>query len=166
MTDLDVAETAAASFQTECLTHAFTPWPAGTSAIADWHEPPVEAKAPWTRPSPDARRLLAKLDAISNDDGDWLPDDVFPSPQAWRDARTFVLNLPKSLAHLPNIGLAADGEINFLWKQGGGLHIDLGLYGSGTFSYYARDEVGREYFEDARSAVDGLPSEVAALITS
>ena len=165
MTDINVVETAVASFQTKGLMDAFAPWPVGTSAMADWHEPPLEANAPWARPSPDARLLLAKLDAISNDDSGRLPNDVLPSPQAWRDARTFVLNLPKSLGHLPNIGLAADGEINFLWKQGG-RHIDLGLYGSGTFSCYARDEAGREYFEDARSAVDGLPSEVAALVTA
>ena len=113
----------------------------------------------------DARRLLATLDAVSNDDSSRLTNDVLPSPQAWRDARTFVLNLPEPLTQLPNIGLASDGEINFLWKQGG-LHIDLGLYGSGTFSYYARDEVGREYFGDAGSVVDGLPAKVAALITA
>ena len=165
MMDLDVLETEPSNFQTEGLVDAFVPWPVGTSTMADDYEPPLEAKAPWGRPSPDARRLLARLDAIADDEGSPLPDDVFPSPQAWRDARTFVLNLPKSLVHLPNIGLAADGEINFLWKQGG-LHIDLGLYGSGTFSYYARDESGREYFENARSAVDGLPSEVASLVTA
>lgn len=91
--------------------------------------------------------------------------DVLPRARAWRDARTFVLSLPKSIVHLPAVGLAAAGEVNFLWKQDG-LHIDLGLYGSGTFSYYARDEVEREYFEDARSVVDGLPLEVAALVTS
>ena len=86
-----------------------------------------------------------------------------PCPQALRDARTFVLSLPRPLVHLPDIGLADDGEVNFLWKNAG-LHIDLGFYGSGTFSYYARDENGKEYLADECRVSHGLPSDLTALL--
>ena len=92
------------------------------------------------------------------------PGAVPPCPQAIRDARTFILNLPRVLTDLPDIGLADDGEVNFLWK-GAGLHIDLGFYGSGTFSYYARDEDGKEYLADECRVSDGLPSDLTALLS-
>jgi hypothetical protein len=62
----------------------------------------------------------------------------------------------------PSIGLADDGEVNFLWDYGG-VHIDLGFYGTGTFSYYARDLEGNEYFGDDTSS-DKLPDDLAEIL--
>lgn len=86
-----------------------------------------------------------------------------PTEQAFDDAELFVANLPK-LRIYPNIGLVADGEINFLWKEGG-VHVDLGFYGDGEGSYYARDEHGREYFCDSFPASEGLPAPIASLVS-
>ena len=135
-------------------------WP-----LADRYKARCHANAPWPRVSPEIRRLLARLDVLSQPDVDQRPGAVPPCPEALRDARTFVLILPRRTAHLPDIGLADDGEVNFLWKNVG-LHIDLGFYGSGTFSYYARDEDGKEYLADECRVSDGLPSDLTALLTS
>ena len=113
--------------------------------------------------SPLARQLLARLDALSRPDSDRWPGAVPPDPQAFEDARAFVLALPNGLAYLPDVGLADDGEVNFLWSDAG-VHVDLGFYGHGTFSYYARNDQGKEYLEDECSATYGLPSDLAALL--
>ena len=135
-------------------------WP-----LADRYRTSSHGNAPWLRVSTENRRLLARLDVLSQPDVDQRPGAVPPCPQALRDARTFVLSLPRQITHLPDIGLADDGEVNFLWKNVG-LHIDLGFYGSGTFSYYARDEDGKEYLADECCVSDGLPNDLTALLTS
>lgn len=134
-------------------------WP-----LADRYRTPSHGNAPWPRVSPENRRLLARLDVLSLPDVDQRPGAVPPCPQALRDARTFVLSLPRRLVHPPDIGLADDGEVNFLWNNVG-LHIDLGFYGSGTFSYYARDEDGKEYLADECRVSDGLPGDLTTLLT-
>ena len=134
-------------------------WP-----VSDRYGMSTQRRAPWLRMSSDTRRLLARLDVLSRPDADRSPAAVTPAPQALRDARTFVLSLPNGLVHLPDVGLADDGEVNFLWKDAG-IHVDLGFYGCGTFSYYARDDKGHEYLEDECRAAHGLPSDLAALLT-
>lgn len=114
--------------------------------------------------SSNTRRLLARLDDLSRPDADRSPGAVPPETQALRDARTFVLSLPNGLVHLPDVGLVDDGEVNFLWKDAG-IHVDLGFYGCGTFSYYAHDEKGNEYLGDECCAANGLPSDLTALLT-
>lgn len=120
--------------------------------------------AGWPLVSPDTQQLLARLDDLSGPDADHSLGAVPPDPQALQDARAFVLSLPNGLVHLPDIGLADDGEVNFLWKDAG-IHVDLGFYGSGTFSYYARDDKGKEYLEDECRVAHGLPSDLIALLT-
>ena len=46
----------------------------------------------------------------------------------------------------------------------GGVHIDLGFYGTGTFSYYARGSDGREYFGDDLFASRPLPADLEFLL--
>ena len=65
------------------------------------------------------------------------PAAEWPSGRAFEDARTFIHALPVSSIPLPHLSFADDGEINFLWNQDG-IHIDLGFYGTGTYSYFAR----------------------------
>ena len=69
-----------------------------------------------------------------------------PTNQAYKDAILFLKVLPTG-SLLPSIGFADDGEVNFSWKQNG-IHIDLGFYGDGTYSYFAKDSEGNKYYGD------------------
>ena len=72
---------------------------------------------------------------------------TWPTEQAFKDARAFLINLSPIKILPPSIGAADDGEINFLWKFCL-VHIDLGFYGDGTYSYFARDPDGNNYYGD------------------
>ena len=61
------------------------------------------------------------------------------------------------------MGFADDGEINFLWESDA-VHIDLGMYGTGTFSYFARTGDGQKLYGDDCPAALGLPDAIANLI--
>ena len=63
----------------------------------------------------------------------------------------------------PHISLADDGEVNFAWAQEGML-IDLGFYGTGTYSYYARGREGDERLGDDISVMTSLPEELRVLL--
>lgn len=128
----------------------------------------VQADTEWTawlrNVAPPQISLRSKMEQLrASGDTYVYPGGKRPAEQAFDDAELFVANLPK-LRLYPKIGLVADGEINFLWKDGG-IHIDLGFYGDGDGSYYARDEHGREYFCDSFSASDGLPTPIASLVS-
>ena len=85
-----------------------------------------------------------------------------PTDLAFSEARFLVSKLP-SLRIIPEISLVADGEVNFLWNDND-VYIDLGFYGTGEGSYYARDSDSREYFCDRFPVKEGLPCEVAVLV--
>ena len=63
---------------------------------------------------------------------------------------------------MPDIGLADDGEVNFLWKDKG-VHVDLGFHGTRKFSYFARGRDGRRLHGDNLPVSEGLPVEVVNL---
>ncbi len=65
---------------------------------------------------------------------------------------------------MPEISLANDGEINFLWESDGA-YVDLGFYGSGTYSYFARGGSGREVRGEDVPASSGLPIEIVELFS-
>ncbi|WP_259757445.1 hypothetical protein [Pseudomonas sp. GCEP-101] len=65
---------------------------------------------------------------------------------------------------LPKISCAGDGEINFSWKTAFGV-IDLGLYGDGKYSYYAKSTDGRVYISDEEDLATPLPDEVIRIIS-
>ena len=77
----------------------------------------------------------------------------------------FTKLLPEGLTVMPYISLADDGEVNFSWS-GGAIHIDLGFYGTGTFSYYGRDSDGREFLGDDIPVTSPLPEELASLLSA
>ena len=115
-------------------------------------------------PAPHQWSLRRQLDALQNTpEAERWPAADWPSEQAFADARSFIQSLPPGPIHLPNMGLADDGEINFLWANDG-VHIDLGLYGMGTFSYFARARSGQKFYGDDVPAWRGLPGEIANLI--
>ena len=59
------------------------------------------------------------------------PGAIWPDDKAFEDAQTFISCIPLELIPKPEIRLADDGEINFLW-QSEDIHIDLGFYGTGS----------------------------------
>lgn len=75
------------------------------------------------------------------------------------DAEQFVKAWPDTLVAKPDVGLADDGEVNFFWKHRG-TQVDLGFFGDGTYSYFAKDRHGERYFGDDLPAADGLAREL------
>ena len=115
-------------------------------------------------PSAQLRQLIQRLEQLRSvlEDERW-PASEPPEDATFYDARVFLDRLPFPLAALPHISLASDGEVNFAWDCGG-LHIDFGFYGTGTFSYYARGSDGREYFGDDLFASRPLPADLELLL--
>ena len=96
-------------------------------------------------------------------DDERLPEADWPTRKAFEDAWQFTKQLPENLKGLPHISLADDGEVNFAWS-GGAVHIDLGFYGTGTFSYYGRDFEGKEFFGDDIPVTSPLTEELTSLL--
>ena len=108
--------------------------------------------------------LLRRLDEIQNTPvPDRWPGAAWPTEQAFADARLFIQCLPPIPIRLPSIGLADDGEVNFLWKLNE-VHIDLGFYGTRAFSYFARAQDGEKFYGDDIPASQGLPHSIENLI--
>ena len=87
-----------------------------------------------------------------------LQFDEWPNSRAFFDAIRFAKSL-RGMDLLPTISVADDGELNFLWDSGT-LHVDLGFYGDGSYSYYARDAEGKEFFGD-NVPCSHLPSDLS-----
>lgn len=117
-------------------------------------------------------RLIAKLEAHRRTSKvhrrtskvDRWPDAVWPGDQAFADARTFIDRLPLPLIPMPEISLAHDGEINFLW-EGDDIYVDLGFYGTGTYSYFARGRDGYGIRGEDIPASKGLPDKIVSLLS-
>ena len=115
-------------------------------------------------PSPQFRQLARRLEQLrATPEPERWPSGEFPNDAAFRDAKAFIDWLPFPLVDLPHVSLADDGEVNFAWDDGG-LHIDLGFYGTGTFSYYARSADVQEYFGDDVPAGSALPPTLESLL--
>lgn len=109
------------------------------------------------------RSLLVWLDKIRlTPEAERQPSAVWPTDEAFEDARAFIQELPMSSIPSPNMGLADDGEVNFLWRVGG-VYVDLGFYGTGVYSYFAQSRDEQEYSGENIPAIGGLPDEVVAL---
>ena len=91
------------------------------------------------------------------------PGTDWPTEAAFQDAGRFADGLPQTMRIAPHISLADDGEVNFAWSRDG-MRIDLGFYGTGAYSFYARDREGEEWFGDDISVTSPLPKELAALL--
>ena len=109
--------------------------------------------------------LLERLSELrSLSESDRRPGTDRPEDKAFVDARRFTERLPVPLKSQPHISLADDGEVNFAWSIEG-THIDLGFYGTGSFSYYARDNSGGEWFGDEIPVSSPLPGELRSLLS-
>ncbi len=110
--------------------------------------------------------LLERLSELRSlpENGRW-PGTYWPNDRAFVDAGKFTEGLPVPLKAPPHITLADDGEVNFAWSIEG-TRIDLGFYGTGNFSYYARDNSGGEWFGDEVPVLSPLPRELRSLLTA
>ncbi|MNJ33324.1 hypothetical protein D3C77_280080 [compost metagenome] len=87
-----------------------------------------------------------------------------PASSAIDEAEQFSSNvLPAEEFQLPTVTAAADGEVNFSWKNALG-YIDLGFYGDGSYSYYAKSTEGLEFLSDESSLTEHLPDQVLKII--
>ena len=102
-------------------------------------------------------------DLLNTPESRRAPWATWPVISAFEDAMAFVRAWPGEALVMPDVGLADDGEVSFLWK-GVDLHVDLGFYGDGTFSYYAKDGDGEEYADDDVAATVGLPEDLLAIL--
>ena len=108
-------------------------------------------------------KLLKRLAEIKNTPPrDRWPDAEWPTVQAFHDAEAFIRTLAHPITTAVSLGAADDGEINFLWK-GDGIHVDLGFYGTGEYSCYARGKNGNEFYP-CGSASKGLTPELVDLL--
>jgi hypothetical protein len=87
-----------------------------------------------------------------------------PSKEAVDEAEKFIISLSKYNISEPSISLASDGEINFYWKNNDFL-LDLGFFGEGVYSYYAKKSSGEEYIQDDIKIDAPLPKTIIKLIT-
>ena len=117
-------------------------------------------------PSPQLLQMTRRLEQLrSTPENERWPSGELPDDAAFHDARMFLDHLPFPLAALPRVSLADDGEANFAWDSEG-VHIDLGFYGTGTYSYYARGSDGQEHFGDEVPEASSLPTDLDALLRS
>jgi hypothetical protein len=115
--------------------------------------------------NPASRPELALISKVRSFASKRLSDNGVIPEQAIDDAESLLWNLVQASLPLPELRLDCDGEINCSWKRYG-VHIDLGFYGTGTFSYYARAADGSEHIGDDLPIVEGLPAALAALLRS
>ncbi len=114
------------------------------------------------------RPLLDRMKELRDiTEKDCSSDVQWPTAQAFEEAEEFIRLLPISDIPVPKIYMAHDGDINFLWKRkDDGLHIDLGLYGDGTYSYYATNNGEQEFMDDAVKVSKGLPDSLVKILTT
>lgn len=110
-------------------------------------------------------RLTAKLEAHRRTpEVDRWPDAVWPDDRTFADARAFIERLPLLSILMPEVSLAHDGEINFLWESDD-VYVDLGFYGTGTYSYFARGRDGQSIRGEDIPAQEGLSDKVVELLS-
>ena len=129
----------------------------------------VDQHSKWTlasqsRMSP-TFRLLSRLAELFETPADtrW-PSMAWPSENALEDARSFVMRLPLAQVPEPEIRFADDGEVNFLWICES-VHIDLGFYGTGTYSYFGHNGEGQEIQDENVLVSDGLAQAIENMLT-
>ena len=129
--------------------------------------PRMVATEPWSDTPTLRRILLARLNILRETPAEnRFPGADWPTPHAFDEAERFIGDLPlATMRSLPAIYAAHDGEVNFLWKNND-LHVDLGFYGDGTYSYYARGSDGRELMGDDLKTNQGLDDELVKLLTT
>lgn len=118
----------------------------------------VEVRLPTADPSPGQKhlsrlkaakssglqQLQSRLRAIgAYEAGDLGPESKPASASSLLESGRFVEQIDWTTSKIPSLNLAEDGEINFFWSDPE-LYLDLGFYGDGTYSYYAKTRTDRK----------------------
>ncbi len=158
-------QTRPSRLEREALLPAQRAWIMGRTQLPTQYLPPStdEPKVELTKSTQTWFLLSRILDLRSTPESDRWTDAVWPDENAFADAAEFARRLPEPLKATPHISLADDGEVNFAWHHGK-IRIDLGFYGTGTFSYYARDSAGNEICGDDVPARRAIPQDLRNLI--
>lgn len=108
-------------------------------------------------------QLIKKLEVCQyKPEEERWPCVKWPDEKAFEDAYFFIQHLDLTSIPVPTITLADDGEVNFLWKYDP-VYVDLGFYGTGTYSYFACHKDGRESIGEFILVNRGLLPEVIQL---
>jgi hypothetical protein len=107
------------------------------------------------------QRALTTLASLKQLTDGWAGyESKGPDPRSIAEAEVFaqlILAQPKILE--PIISPACDGEVNFFWENQH-ITLDLGFYGDGYYSFYAKTEDGEEFFGDHKSIDSMLPNKI------
>ena len=73
----------------------------------------------------------------------------------WLDCGKFLSAMDMPI--IPSISYARNGELNVFFDTGG-IYLDVGFFGDGTYSYYAKLPSGRESSGDDIDVSEPLPA--------
>ncbi len=128
----------------------------GELAVGETAKRPSQwMRACQSRISPTIQLITRLTNLFETPEASRWPGTKWPVKRAFEDARAFITELPLAYIPEPEIRFADDGEINFLWTSKN-VHIDLGFYGTGTYSYFGCNGEGQEIQDEAVLASDGL----------
>jgi len=137
--------------------------PIYASVTSEIHKPAEAAGLQITLDSSKFQMIRRIRDLGEYKDG-WAGEQTIgPSKKASDDAERFAWSLDLSNAYSPFISPGKDGEINFWWNNNGEW-VDLGMFGDGTYSYYAKLPNGQEYIADSVPVSQALPIEILEAI--
>jgi len=92
--------------------------------------------------------LLSRIDEFAKRAPDWDGDGgVAPNEDAVMDAKAFLNSLDSEFASRASTLSPGDGEVLFQWRRGAAF-IEVGFYGDGTISWYARNADGKSLHAD------------------
>lgn len=106
-------------------------------------------------------RALSKLEGLKQLENGWAGyESKKPDLRSLSEAAAFASRI-FSAGHIiePIISPATDGEISFYWENSY-VTLDLGFYGDGSYSFYAKTEDGEEFFGDHYSLDEALPQKI------
>ncbi|OAE17639.1 hypothetical protein A2T76_03615 [Pseudomonas brenneri] len=107
------------------------------------------------------QRALSTLEGLKQLENGWAGyDSIKPDLRSIDEAVLFAQKvLSKSSIFEPIISPATDGEVSFFWESSH-ITLDLGFYGDGSYSFYAKTEDGEEFFGDNYNLEVELPSKI------
>lgn len=106
-------------------------------------------------------KVISRIKELAKYQEGWYDgiEGIPATPQTIKDAIVFANNLDFNDIHIPYISLARDGEVNFWWDTET-IKLDLGFYGDGTYSYYAKLKNGQKFFGDDEDLKSKLSLEI------
>jgi hypothetical protein len=104
-------------------------------------------------------KLIYTLRSYRDFEGNWCGyGGVAANNETINNAITFLNLLPEDTMP-PYCGLSGDGEVELIWDKDC-IFIDISLPNGSTYSFYARDAKGKEYFGDSLSSSQGIHPEL------